>query len=122
MSAAEDLRAMEMAREMYEAWPVPRSIDEDNFNPVPWDELPNGAVRGWMNRARNLMRNGWVLAHKDTAPGAVAEIVRLAKEFIGDGAMRDTDYVGFAWSDDGADEEVDAAISALIVAHEPQPE
>lgn len=61
MTAQDDLRAMEMARAMYEAWPAPKSIDEDNMDPVPWDELPRGAVHGWMSRARNLIRNGLVL-------------------------------------------------------------
>lgn len=115
---SDDTLANEMAQAMYEAFPSPRRIDcgEEDFDPIPWDEVSRGARFAWMCRARNLMRDGWVLARKDTPAGAVSEIVRIAKTFVDDGPSFSNERIGLAWGEDGNADDIaiDAALRVLV--------
>lgn len=114
----DDERANEMAQAMYEAFPSPRRIDcgEEDFDPIPWDEVSRGARFAWMSRARNMMRNGYVLARKETPAGALAVVTRIAREVFDAGCTFDNERLGLAWGDDGSEDDIafDAALRVLV--------
>ncbi len=118
MTTQDDILANEMAQAMYEAFPSPRRIDcgEEDFDPIPWDEVTSGARFAWMCRARNLMRDGYVLARKDAPAGAIAVIARIAKEILDAGHTFDNERLGLAWGDDESEDDVrfDEAIRVLV--------
>ena len=119
MSNDDDIRANEMAQAMYEAFPSPRRIDcgEEDFDPIPWHELRSSAHFAWLSRARNMMRDGWVLARKDAPLGAVSEIARIARAMFDHPISVSSDErLGLAWGEVSYEDDVavDAALRVLV--------